>query len=56
MGHRVRVLPEMGVRVPKVTTVEHIKGPADNHLLPGERTADRVTETTRPSEKRKFLR
>jgi hypothetical protein len=31
--------------VPKVTTVEHIKGPAYRPLLlPGERTADRITE------------
>jgi hypothetical protein len=28
--------------VSKVTSVEQIKGPADSHLLPGERTAARV--------------
>jgi len=32
--------------VPKVTIVEHIKGPADSHL-PGERTADKVTKKER---------
>jgi len=30
--------------VPKLTTVEHIKGPVDRHVLPGERSADRVTQ------------
>jgi len=42
--------------VPKVTTAEHIKGPTDSQLLPGERTAERKTEKeiTGPSEEENF--